>query len=115
MADTPRFILPMLDESQSSAEIPHNDALLIIDALMHLSIKDRNLATPPGGPAAGDCYQVAAGGTDAWAGKDGSIAIFTSGGWVFAPVRTGMVMYVEDENVLLVWRASATWGTITVT
>jgi hypothetical protein len=111
---TAQYELPTLAESQASAEVVVNNALNLIDGLMNLSVLDRDLATPPGSPANGDAYLVATAGTGAWSGKDGQIAIYADG-WVFAPVKFGLIMYVEDENALLIRRAAGTWGTITVT
>ncbi len=36
----------------------------------HLSVKDRDLTTPPGSPASGDTYIPAATATGAWVGKE---------------------------------------------
>jgi hypothetical protein len=67
----------------------------------HLSIKDRDLATPPGSPAEGDTYIIAASATDDWAGKEGQIAVWVpgtpSGAWAYATPRTGWVCFIEDE------------------
>jgi len=73
----------------------------------HLSVKDRDLATPPGSPANGDTYIVAASPTGAWAGKAGQVAVYNSAGsaWVFGVPRTGWVAYIEDEEVLSAYKA----------
>lgn len=72
----------------------------------HLSIKDRNLATPPGSPAAGDTYIVAAAPTGDWAGQDGNVAVWTGSTWVFGTPRIGWVAYIEDEEVLSAYKAA---------
>lgn len=71
----------------------------------HLSVKDRNLATPPGSPAAGDTYIVAASPTGAWAGLAGKVAIWSGSAWVFGTPRIGWVAYIEDEEVLSAYKA----------
>lgn len=43
---------------------------------VHLSVKDRDLSTPPASPATGDTYIVAATATDAWSGKSGRVAVW---------------------------------------
>lgn len=73
----------------------------------HLSVKDRDLSAPPGSPAAGDSYIVAASATGDWAGKDGQVAVFAGTDWVFGEPRAGWKSYVEDEAVLVVWSGSA--------
>jgi hypothetical protein len=111
MANTARFALPLLSEAQASAEVVVNDFLNLLDGLVGCHIKDRDANTPPGSPAAGDCYIVAAGGTGAWAGQDGKLAIY-AGGWVFAPVTAGLVVYVEDEDIFVGKKASGAFATL---
>lgn len=112
MADTARLVLPKLAESQANAEVVHNDALNRLDFLIGLCVKDKDLTAPPGSPAEGDTYIVAVGGTGAWAGHDGQIAAYYSG-WVFQPIRVGLIYYIEDENILRIVRAGGVLGSIT--
>jgi hypothetical protein len=71
----------------------------------HLSVKDRDLTTPPASPAAGDTYIPAASSTGAWAGKDGQIAVWSGSAWIFGVPRIGWVAYVEDEEKLTAYKA----------
>ena len=73
---------------------------------VHLSAKDRDLATPPASPAAGDTYIVAATATGAWAGKDGQVAVWSGAAWVFYAPRIGGVTYIEDEEKLSAYKAA---------
>jgi hypothetical protein len=75
----------------------------------HLSVKDRDLATPPGSPAAGDTYIVATAGAGAWVGKDGEVALWTGSAWVFGVPRVGWWAFVEDEDKMIV-RKAAGWS-----
>lgn len=70
---------------------------------MHLSVKDRDLATPPLAPADGDTYIVAAAATDAWAGQEGKVAVWdaVAAAWVFYTARLGWRAYLEDEDRML--------------
>lgn len=88
-----------------------NDLKLIGRFGFHLSIKDRDLSTPPGSPADGDTYIVAAGGSGDWAAHDGNIAVWsaTSSAWRFGVPRVGWLAYVEDDQVLSVFK-SGTWS-----
>jgi len=67
----------------------------------HLSVKDRDLATPPGSPAAGDSYIVAATGTGAWVGKENQVALWDGAAWAFGVPREGWVASVDDEDVMI--------------
>lgn len=71
----------------------------------HLSIKDRNLATPPGSPASGDTYIVAASPTGAWVGHADKVAIWDGAAWVFGVPRIGWVAYIEDEEKLTAYKS----------
>lgn len=76
----------------------------------HLSVKDRDLATPPGSPASGDTYIVATGGTGAWATKDGQVAVWSGSAWAFGVPRTGWLAYIEDEQKISVWKTGTGWS-----
>jgi hypothetical protein len=71
--------------------------------VVQLSVKDRHLSAPPGSPAEGDRYIVAAGSTGAWAGHEGQIAYRSGGAWAFHAPREGWRAWADDENALLVF------------
>lgn len=73
----------------------------------HLSVKDRDLTTPPTTPAAGDTYIAAATSTGAWTGKDGQIAVWSGTEWVFATPRSGWKAFIEDEQVMSVYNGTS--------
>lgn len=72
----------------------------------HLSVKDRDISAPPGSPAAGDTYIVGPSPTGAWAGKANQVAVWSGTAWVFGVPRIGWVAYIEDEEVLSVYKAA---------
>lgn len=71
-----------------------------LDALVQASVKDKDLATPPGSPADGDCYIVAGPPTGVWSGHTGKIARWSSVGsvWEFYAPKKGWRVSVDDEN-----------------
>ena len=75
---------------------------------VHLSVKDRNLTTPPVSPANGDTYIPAATATGVWTGHENKIAVYEVSAWVIYTPRTGWVAYIEDEQVLS--RFATTWS-----
>lgn len=95
-----------LGESGWNAQMDSN-LLRIGRAGFHLSVKDRDLATPPGSPATGDTYIIAASPTGAWAGHATEVAIWDGSAWVFYVPRTGWVGYIEDEQKISVFHAGA--------
>lgn len=93
-------------QSQSQKEVTANAALSAIDAILNTGAIDKDLATPPGSPAAGDVYIVAGSATGAWAGKDGQIAYYDSG-WRFIDPNEGLALWVNDEDKLYIYNGSA--------
>lgn len=90
MPSTPRLGLPLLAVAQAQKEVTHNEALTLLDALVHAAVETGPLAAPPPGPAAGQCWIVGAAPSGAWTGHAHALAIWTDGGWRFAPAREGM-------------------------
>ena len=80
----------------------------------HLSVKSRSLATPPGSPAAGDSYIVAASPTGAWVAHAGEIAIWDGAAWIFSGApRLGWLASIEDEPGLMLIRYSGSaWQSV---
>lgn len=71
---------------------------------VHLSIKDRDLSAPPGSPATGDTYIVGAAPTGAWATHAAKVTVYNGTIWVFGVPRVGWLTYIEDEQVLSVYK-----------
>lgn len=95
---TTHLLMPFIAASQAQKHITHNEALALLDALVHLSVIDNALSTPPGAPAEGDRYIVAAAATDDWTGWEGSVAAFIGGIWVELTPNTGWVVWVESAS-----------------
>jgi hypothetical protein len=103
MSDTTtHLLLPYILAAQAQKHITHNEALRILDGLVQLSVKDRDLTAPPSSPADGDRYIVGSGATGDWAGWDLNVALWTDGAWLRLPPRAGWRAWIEDEGVLLV-------------
>ena len=100
-----------LGESGWNTEMDSN-LLAIGKFAFHLSVKDRDLSTPPGSPSSGDTYIVKATGTGAWASHDKAVAVWSASlaSWVFGAPREGWVAWIEDEAKLVVYHSSA-WST----
>ncbi|WP_454258622.1 DUF2793 domain-containing protein [Pseudoxanthomonas mexicana] len=71
-----------------------------LGAVVGLSVKDRDLTTPPASPANGDRYIVPAAATGVWAGKTHQIAVRIGGVWEFYAPQIGWLCYIEDEAKL---------------
>lgn len=107
MTTTPRLGITQLEEDQALPEAVANEADLILEQMASMAIvKDKDLATPPGSPAEGDAYIVAASATGAWTGWEGRIAFYASG-WIDITPIEGTEAYVQDENVKYSYSGSA--------
>lgn len=77
-----------------------------LGAVVGLSVKDRDLATPPASPADGERYIVPAAATGAWSGRTNQIAVRIGGAWEFHVPKVGWLCFIEDEAVLSAYKAA---------
>lgn len=103
MSDTPRLGLPLLAAGQAQKHVTHNDALMRLDALMHLVVASRTQTAPPASHGETSAYIVPAGGSGVFAGHEDDLAIFEDGGWTFLEPRAGWQAWVSDEAEHHVW------------
>ena len=103
MTATPKLDLPLLAAAQAQKHVTHNEALMALDALVHLSLKSRTATIPPAEPDEQEAYFVPPGAGGAFAGREGRVAIFISGDWIFWTPRPGWLTYVESEAAALIW------------
>jgi len=90
MADqTPLLGLPFLLPSQAQKHVTHNEALILLDAVVQLAVLASGLNAPPTTPAVGDRYLVGPAPTSAWEGHANAVALLTENGWIFATPRPG--------------------------
>lgn len=96
---TPRFAIPNIMVSQAHKEITHNEALAIIDGLLHVSVID-SASSPPTLTIsdAGKCWLVVAPGSGAWTGKENSLASWNGSGWRFVEPIEGMAIWNSQNN-----------------
>ncbi len=95
---TVRWALPLLYAGQAQKELFHNEALTVIDALLHGRAESADISVPPASPLIGQCWIVAAGATDAWADQTGRVACWSEGGWRFFAPQNGLSLFVADRE-----------------
>lgn len=103
MTDTANLGLPCIEGSQAQKHVTHNEALRILDTLVQLAVKDRDLTAPPELRYEGDRYIVNAEATGVWAGCEDAIMAWQDGAWQISAPRVGWLAYVIDEGALLTW------------
>lgn len=106
-----RFALPFILPGQAQKEHFHNEALAVIDALIHVAVEGE-AATPPAEPEAGQCWIVAAGATGAWAGQDESLAFDSGAGWRFVAPAQGLAVWDKTTGFVRRWTGSGWDGGI---
>ena len=77
-----------------------------LGAVVSLSVKDRDLATPPASPVNGDRYLIPAGATGVWNGKTDQIAARIAGAWEYHIPKIGWLCFIEDEAALSAYKAT---------
>lgn len=111
MDRTPILDMPYILPQQAQAHVTHNEAIRTLDALVQLTLLDRDLTSPPGDPAPGDSYIVGAGAADAWEAHDGKIATWQDGLWWFSCPLAGWHGWLADEALFVMWDGAA-WKTL---
>ena len=110
MSDQSQILsMPYIQPAQAQKHVTHNEAIRVLDALVQLSVEDRDQTAPPASPTSGDRHIVGAGATGDWASKDGSIAVYDDGGWRFYEPQGGWLAVVRSEGVSLIWTGT-TWA-----
>jgi len=105
MTTTNHLGITLVQQSQSQKEVTVNTAFTRMDAFLNNGAKSRSTATPPGSPAGGDVYIVAASPTGAWAGQAGKLAYFDQT-WQFIAPNEGMTLWVDDEDLVYSYNGS---------
>ena len=104
---TTHLLLPYILASQAQKHVTHNEALRLLDAMVQLSVLDRDLTSPPASPADGDRYIVASSATGLWSGWDLNVAFWVDGVWLRMVPRPGWLAWIADEAAFVVWNGSA--------
>lgn len=97
--ETGRHRLPLLAVSQAQKEVTHNEALVLIDALLHMSVEN-TLSVPPlvTDNDVGKCWLVGANASGLWANKTGQIAVWIGGSWRFLEPQNGMRVWQKSKS-----------------
>jgi hypothetical protein len=104
MADiSPHLLLPFILAAQAQKHVTHNEAIRLLDAVVQLSVLDRDLTVPPASPVDGDRYIVASGATGLWVGWDLNVTTWVDGVWMRLVPRPGWLAWIADEATFAAW------------
>ncbi len=109
MANTQRLALPLLAAGQAQKEVTHNEALVVLDALVHgcCALGPANVA--PAEPEMGFSYLCGDIPTGAWSGRAKNVAYWSDNGWRFSVPVEGQQLH--DRGTGRTWRyASGQWS-----
>jgi hypothetical protein len=112
MSSSPNLALPYIFAAQAQKHVTHNEAIRMLDAIVHLAVLARDISEPPPTPQDGDRYLVADDATDAWAGESGNIAAFQDGAWAFFTPRPGWMAWIVADAELVLWDGTG-WVAVT--
>jgi hypothetical protein len=104
---TPNLALPFITPAQAQKHVTHNEAIRMLDAVVQISVIDRDLAAPPPSPSDGTRYIVASSPTGAWSGHVHEVAAYQDGAWQFYEPREGWLAWVAGEDLLVCWDGAA--------
>lgn len=121
--ETGRHRLPLLAVSQAQKETTHNEALTLVDALLHPAVESISSAAPvPSDADIGKCWIIGAAPTGIWSGRAGQIAIWAGGSWRFTIAQNGMRIwnkalgrqsqFVAGQWILAPFISSSSGGTV---
>lgn len=96
---SPRFRLPQLAVAQAHKEITHNEALALVDGLLHPVIEGIANSPPQvAEPDAGKCWLVGTNPDGAFVGHTNSLGYWTGSSWRFATCSDGMRVWHKAES-----------------
>lgn len=107
MGRTSNLKIPYILMAQAQKHVTHNEALLMIDALLQMSVQSREVSEPPAELADGTRFIVPEAAAGAWIGQHAKIAAWQDGGWRFYQPVEGWIAFCADENQLLVFHEEA--------
>ena len=96
MSNSIRLKLPFILESQAQKEVTHNEALEIIDVLLHPYAISIGESEPPKDLRPGDCYIVGDAPLNSWERHANKFAYYTNG-WNFIEPFEGFTVWVKDK------------------
>lgn len=102
--DTPILSLPLILPAQAQKHVTHNEALRLLDVLVQLAVTDRTRTTPPVAPVEGDRHIIAPSASGVWADRDGQVACYWGGAWLYLIPQEGWTARIVTESLTVAWQ-----------
>ena len=101
--DTPRWSLPLLAAGQAQKEMTHNEALSLLDLVVHPCVEAVGANVPPGDPLPGQAWIIGDQPEGDWTGRAAMLAGWTDGGWRFLLPRIGLSVWSRSDDCRCDW------------
>lgn len=112
MTDSPNIGLPLMEAAQAQKHVTHNEALVLLDAILQVAIADMAANAPPSSASSGMRVVVGSSPTGAFVGQTGKIAYYDDAGWRFFPPRNGWIVWSTLDTALFIFTGAA-WSKLT--
>lgn len=93
--------LPFIMPSQAQKHITHNEALQVLDGIMHLSVESREVSSPPADILDGMRFLIPDLSQGIWEEQANKLAYFDGHTWIYYEPRPGWICHVVDENIMI--------------
>ncbi|WP_090209083.1 DUF2793 domain-containing protein [Yoonia litorea] len=100
---TAKLSLPVMMPAQAQKHVTHNEALELLDLIVQLTLESDQAAIAPPSPQEGQSWGIGVGATGVWAGRDGMIASWRGGGWLFVNPAEGWTAWCKSDLTLKVY------------
>jgi hypothetical protein len=107
MTDSPNLGLPLMEAAQAQKHVTHNEALVLLDAILQIAVADMAANTPPSSPSAGARVVVGPAATGAFVGQTGKIAYFDNAAWRFFQPGNGWIVWSTVDAALYIYTGAA--------
>jgi len=95
--------LPYIMPQQAQKHVTHNEAIQMLDAIIHLSVISDEVSHPPAEPENGKRYIIPDTASGEWAGKELHIAAFQENAWAFYTPQPGWFVWVQSSGNHVTW------------
>ena len=100
---THHLSLPYIMPSQAQKHVTHNEALRMLDAVVHLSVLDTGINQAPSAPNEGERYVIGDNPVSPWDGKSNQIAAYIDGAWMYFQAGEGWLTWNQASSELLIF------------
>ena len=95
---TPRYKLPLLATGQSNKELFHNEALTLLDFLVHPAVIAKHRDPDTLDPVEGEAWLIDDDPVGEWVARANQLALWTAGGWRFLEPQRNYQIFSADTG-----------------